>query len=126
MSGDDFDDDLIDDDIVEETTSDDDHVKNTVQDDEDGSAVDRIATTFREGWDKKSSTAQEGLSDARDALEPRAKAAGERAGELAGRGLGVTVAFVVSLVSTGLYTLTKFLPFIGEKFWKSAIETCVV
>lgn len=109
-------DDLIDDDIIEETESGDPHVETTVkQSDSNGVDIDEAV-----------SDAREGLSDARETIEPKARAAGERVGKGVGKVLGATVAFVVSLASTGLYTLTKFLPFIGEKFWKSAIQTCVL
>jgi hypothetical protein len=122
---DNWDDDIIDDDIREgsngETKTDDD-----TGDESDGFDARESAAAAGESIADGASTAREGLSDARDALEPRARAAGERVGELSGRALGVSIAFLVSLASTLAYTVTKFLPFIGQKFWKSAIETCVV
>ena len=126
MSEDEFDDDLIDEDIREETNSDEDHVENTVKQNSDGPPEGDDATTIQEGVEEKASSARQGISDAKESVKPRAKAAGERAGEISGRALGMGIAFLVSLGSTLVYTVTKFLPFIGEKFWKSAIETCVV
>jgi hypothetical protein len=52
--------------------------------------------------------------------------AGGRIGGGLATALGGAIAFVTSMASTFVYTLTKFLPFIGEKFWKSAIETCTL
>lgn len=123
---DEFDDDLIDEDILEETNGDEDHVENTVKHDSNGTLEGVDAGNLREGVEEKASTARQGLSDAKESLKPQARAAGQRAGEISGRALGMAIAFVVSLGSTLVYTVTKFLPFIGEKFWKSAIETCVV
>ena len=126
MTDDEFDDDLIDEDILEETNGDEDHVENTVKRDSDGTQEGVDATEVRESVEEKASSARQGLSDAKESLKPQARAAGERAGEISGRALGMAIAFAVSLGSTLLYTVTKFLPFIGEKFWKSAIETCTV
>ncbi|QKG91690.1 hypothetical protein HPS36_02075 [Halorubrum salinarum] len=122
---DDFDDDLIDDDILDES-DDEREVRSADPDDSGGFDATESATSARDSIAESASTARDGISDAREALEPRARAAGERVGELSGRALGASIAFLVSMASALVYTVTKFLPFIGEKFWKSAIETCVV
>lgn len=53
----------------------------------------------------------------------QATPAGERIGAAIGKWVGVSIATATSAASTAVYTGTKFLPFIGEKFWKSAMET---
>jgi len=97
MSGDEFDDDILDEDLAAEMNGD--------GTPENGHAPDA-----------------DGEADAEAAT---ASDAGEQAGSGLGKALGVPILFVTSMASTFVYTLTKFLPFIGQKFWKSAIRSSV-
>lgn len=90
----DFDDDIIDDDLLEETST---------------NGSDEPETSERDGELEDESTS--------------ASEAGSRLGGGVAKIIGGSIAFVTSMVSTFVYTLTKFIPFVGEKFWKSAIKT---
>jgi len=60
------------------------------------------------------------------AAEPAtASDAGEKAGSSIGKTIGVPILFVTSMASSLVYTVTRFLPFIGQKFWKGAIQSSI-
>lgn len=97
MSSDEFDDDLLDDDLAAEMNGDE----------------------PRENGHETASETETTVEEADDS------GAGQRIGGGLGKALGGVVLFVTSMASTFVYTLTKFLPFIGQKFWKGAVQTCV-
>ena len=118
MTDDEFDD-LIDKDILEETNGDVDEEEDVVlEETEEGEDNSGDGGTWKPDVDG------EEVRNRAEELGERAGELGERAGEVSGKAIGLTVAFVTSMLSKFVYTVTKFLPFVGEKFWKSAIETC--
>jgi hypothetical protein len=102
MSSDEFDDDLLDDDLLD-----------------DDLAAEMNGDEPRENGHETASETDTTVEEADDS------GAGQRIGGGLGKALGGVVLFVTSMASTFVYTLTKFLPFIGQKFWKSAIQSSI-